>query len=226
MLTHADLEILPRPKPEDLRCTFLKDDLCAEFSKDSLTLVTNAWGTLQLTWTVMLLFVHLFQVAKNLTTFESMRNTNQVNPILSAMTTGTMSMDSAQVTGAGAETLDGHGHKHTHRKKEGCLTRWSKLIGLDTFLAIAFQGYKGSKTPKHKPVKKNNPFTRGLFRNCQDFWMDGPIFGRKESNKGLIGGQSVDYASMYEVPKGGMRYRGGGYEAVPGETDAAEHGEV
>jgi protein AFG1 len=115
MLTHADLGILPRPKSEDLNCTFLKDDLCAEFSKDPLTLVTNAWGTLQLTWTVMLLFVHLFQVAKNLTTFESMRNTDQVNPILSAMTTGTMSLDSAQVTGAGAETLDGHGHMHTHR---------------------------------------------------------------------------------------------------------------
>lgn len=223
---YTDLENLPRSKPADLHCTFLKDDLCAELSKDPLTLVTNAWGTLQLTWTLMLLFVHLFQVARNLTTFESMRNTDQVNPLLSAMTTGTMSMESAQITGTGGETIGGPGHKHPHRKKEGCLARWSKLIGLDTFFAIAFQGYKGSKTAKHKPGKKNNPFNRGLFRNCQDFWMDGPIFGRKENNKGLVGGEVVDYATMYEVLKGGMRYRGGGYEAVPGEVDDAVNGEV
>lgn len=222
MLMYSDLEGLPKPNVDDLHCAFLKDDLCAVISKDPLTLVTNAWGALQLTWTLMLLFVHLFQVGKNLTTFESMRNTHQVNPVLSAMTTGTMSMDSAQITGAGAEPISGSGHKHAHRKKEGCLARWSKIIGLDTFFAIAFQGYKGTKVAKHKPVKKSNPFTRGLFRNCQDFWMDGPIFGRKESGRGLVGGEAVDYASMYEVPKGGMRYRGGGYEAVPGETDASE----
>lgn len=74
-------------------------------------------------------------------------------------------------------------------------------------------------------MKKGNPFSRGVFRNCQDFWMDGPAFRRKrEGTKALLGGEVVDYGNLYDVPRGGgggMQYRGG-YEAVP----AAEEGEV
>ncbi|SMY24893.1 unnamed protein product [Zymoseptoria tritici ST99CH_1A5] len=211
-LFFAYLTILPAPtKPI---CTFLNPELCAEFEKDPLTLVTTAWASVQLTWTVMLVFVQFFQVARNLTTFESMRNTDQVGPILSAITTGTMSMDDAQVTGPAA----GSSHKHAHRKKEGCFARWSKLLGIDTFLTIAFQGYNGAKDSRSSsrtPRRKQNPFSRGVVRNCQDFWCDGPVFGRKVGNEGLVGGERVDYGGLYDVPGGGARgWRG--YEAVPG----------
>lgn len=188
-------------------------------SKDPLTIITNAWGVLQLTWTFMLIFVHLVQIARNLTTFESMRGIDQVNPLMSAITTGSMTLDGAQITdsGAGPDAAGhghAHGHKHKQRKQEGCLSRWGKILGIDTFIAIAFQGYKGHKENKqHQHTPKQNPFTRGMLRNCQDFWMDGPIFGRKESNKALLGGQVVDYANMYDIPRGGMQYRGG-YESV------------
>lgn len=189
------------------------------FSKDPLTIITNAWAVLQLTWTFMLIFVHLVQVGKNMTTFESMRTMDQVGPLMSAITTGTMTLDSAQVTESGASPDPAghghrHGHKHGHNKQEGCMSRWGKILGIDTFIAIAFQGYKGHKDKKHaQHVKKQNPFSRGILRNCQDFWMDGPVFGRKESNKALLGGEVVDYANLYDVPRGGMQYRGG-YEAV------------
>lgn len=159
----------------------------------------------------MLVFVHFYQIAKNLTTYESMR-TEQVSPLLSAVSAGTMSLDGAQVTAAGA----GH-HGHNHKEQEGFLARWSKILGLDTFFAIAFQGYKGHQDKKHRHPKKANPFTRGILRNCQDFWMDGPVFGRKVSNQGLLGGQVVDYGNMYEVPRGGMSYRG--YEEVATADD-------
>lgn len=43
--------------------------------------------------------------------------------------------------------------------------------------------------------------------------MDGPVFRRKTGGKALLGGEVIDYTSIYEVPRGGMRY--GGYEAVP-----------
>lgn len=167
----------------------------------------------------MLLFVHLFHVAKNLTTFESMREMGQVNPIMTAMTTGTMSLDAAQVTNAGAGP-DPVGHAHKYKKQQGFFARWASILGIDTFMAIAFQGYKGSKggKNKNKTAKRTNPFSRGMFRNCQDFWLDGPLFGRKESNKGLVGGEVVDYAVMYDVPKGGMRYSGG-YEPVASADD-------
>ncbi|KAK5720428.1 palmitoyltransferase akr1 [Elasticomyces elasticus] len=221
-----NIELLP--EPTTFQCTFLDDTLCAQFSKDPLTIITNAWGSLQLTWTFMLLFVHLSQVARNITTYETMREQVHAGPIMTAVATGTISASEAQLdisqpsAEAGAGPLHGHGHKR--KAKEGCLSQWSKLFGIDTFITIAFQGYKGSQSAaERKRLKKGNPWTRGIFRNCQDFWMDGPVMKRKvEGTKGLLGGEEVDYAFVYDVPRRGegMSYRGG-YESV-----ATEEGEV
>lgn len=161
----------------------------------------------------MLIFVHLTQIARAVTTYETMRGQTQVGPLMAAVTTGSTSPEGAQLNGP---------ENKQHKKKEGCFSQWFKLLGLDTFMTIAFQGYRGAKEPR-APRAPKNPFTRGVFKNCQDFWMDGPVFGsRTESNKALLGGDMVDYACMYDIPKGGMRYRGGGYEAVP----SAEEGDL
>lgn len=170
----------------------------------------------------MLLFVHFVQIARALTTYESMRsNHSDPGPIMSAVATGSLNPESASITASGAgpdPVIGGHGHK---KKKEGCLATWKKMLGLDVFFTIAFNGYNGSKkNNKVKQHKRANPFTRGVFRNCQDFWGDGPLFGRKENGMAFLGGQKVDYLSMYDVPRGGMRYRGGGYEAVDGGEEA------
>ena len=170
----------------------------------------------------MLLFVHFVQIARALTTYESMRgNTETMGPIMTGLATGSLSADSAQITASGAGPDPTTSHSHPNKKaKEGCFSSWKKMLGLDVFFAIAFNGYNGSKTKREKQQRKRgNPFTRGIFRNCQDFWGDGPVFGRKENGAALLGGQRVDYTSMYEVPRGGMRYRGG-YEEV-----AVEEGE-
>ena len=217
----TDIEALPPSSEGD--CAILNDAFCAQLSKDPFTIITNAWASLQLTWTFMLVFVHLMQVARAITTFETMKGHGQVGPLMSAVTTGSMSAESAQINGPGAGP-DPVGHsEHSHaKKKEGCLSHWGRLLGLDTFYTIAFQGYKGGKNKdSSRRTKKSNPFSRGVFRNCQDFWMDGPIFGRKESGKALLSGEIIDYTNMYDVPRGGMRY-GGGYEAVP----SAEEGQV
>jgi palmitoyltransferase ZDHHC13/17 len=217
-ITIAYLEVLP--VPTEFQCTILKDALCAQFSKDPLTIITNAWGSLQLTWTFMLLFVHLMQIARNITTYETMRSTPQAGPLMTAITTGTPSAEGAQIDGP--EVGHAHGHHHKRKKKGGCLTQWFTLLGIDTFLTIAFQGYKGTQqsASERQRNRRSNPFYRGVFRNCQDFWMDGPIFGRKnEGCASLLGGGRVDYASLYEVPGGGgLAYcRGrGGYVAVAG----------
>lgn len=211
---YSDLEQLP--SPTELHCEILSPELCAQWSKDPLTLVTNAWGSLQLTWTFMLVFVHFVQIARALTTYESMRGNSEMGPVMTAVATGALNVDSAQITasGAGPDPVPPHGHK----KKEGCLSSWKKMLGLDVFFAIAFNGYHGAKK-KETTRKRSNPFTRGVFRNCQDFWADGPVFGRKQNGAALLGGQTVDYTSMYDVPRGGMRYRGG-YEEV--STDDVE----
>jgi hypothetical protein len=214
VLVLSDLEALPTPPPNLAHCAIVTPDLCATINKDPLTLVTNIWGSLQLTWTFMLLFVHFVQIARALTTYESMRgNTEPMGPIMTGIATGSLSADSAQITASGAGP-DPTAHGHSHKKpKEGCFASWKKMLGLDVFFNIAFNGYYGSKTKKEKQRKRGNPFTRGIFRNCQDFWGDGPVFGRKENGVALLGGQKVDYTSMYDVPRGGMRYRGG-YEEV------------
>ena len=163
----------------------------------------------------MLIFVHLTQVGRAITTYETMRSQPQAGPIMTAMTTGSLSADGAQVNASGAGP-DPAVHSHPHNnKKQGCFSQWSRLLGLDTFYTVAFQGYRGAKNKEVAArQKQSNPFSRGLFRNCQDFWMDGPLFGRKENGMALLGGEQIDYTSMYDVPRGGMRYRGG-YEAVP-----------
>lgn len=217
-----DIEVLPLPATS--QCTFLKDPFCAEFNKDPLTIVTTSWAALQLTWTFMLLFVHLTQIARNITTYETMRNQSHAGPLMTAITTGTTSAADAQLDGASA-SVGGHGHNHGAKNKEGCLGQWSRLLGIDTFITVAFQGYKGSRSKTERiRQRKSNPWTRGVFNNCQDFWMDGPVFKRKaEGTRALLGGDVVDYARVYELPgEGGMAYRRGGYEAVP----AAEEGEA
>jgi len=180
----------------------------------------------------MLLFVHLSQIARNITTYETMRGQVHAGPLITAVATGTISAEGAQVDGpeaaADATHEDGsagplHGHGHKRKAKEGCLTQWSRLLGIDTFVTIAFQGYKGSQSQaERKRQKKRNLWTRGMVRNCQDFWLDGPVMKRRaESTKALLGGEEVDYAFVYDVPKrSGMSYRGG-YESV-----ATEEGEV
>ena len=165
----------------------------------------------------MLLFVHLTQVARAITTLETMKSQGQVGPILTAVATGSISADGAQVntSGSGPDPVGEAPHSHPHKKKEGCLSQWYRLLGLDTFYTIAFQGYKGARNKDaSRKSKQSNPFSRGVLRNCQDFWMDGPVFGRKSSGKALLGGEPIDYSTIYETPRGGMRYRGA-YEAVP-----------
>jgi len=166
----------------------------------------------------MLVFVHLTQIARNITTFETMRKTTHAGPIMTAVTTGTLSTDGAQIDASGAGP---DAHKHAHKKKKGgCLNQWFTLLGIDTFLNVAFQGYQSGKKSKaeKRRQKRANPFTRGVVRNCRDFWLDGPVFGRKrDGTRAMLGGEVVDYASMYEVPRDGMRYRGGYEEVATGE---------
>ena len=116
----------------------------------------------------MLLFVHFVQIARALTTYESMRgNTETMGPIMTGLATGSLSADSAQITASGAGPDPTTSHSHPHKKaKEGCFSSWKKMLGLDVFFAIAFNGYNGSKTKREKQQRKRgNPFTRGVFRN-------------------------------------------------------------
>ncbi|KAI7475492.1 palmitoyltransferase akr1 [Hortaea werneckii] len=218
-LTLSYILILPEPQGTQ-ECVLLAPELCKELNKDPLTIVTIGWAGLQLTWTAMLLFVHLTQIARNITTYETMKGQVQAGPIMTAMATGTLSSDGAQVNEAATAAGKPAHHPH-HKRKEGCLAQWSRLLGIDTFITVAFQGYKGSQQSKaeRQRTRKSNLYSHGVLKNCTDFWTDGPLLRRKsDACRGILGGEPVDYGQMYDVPRAGMRYRqggGGGYEAVP-----------
>ncbi|KAI8938443.1 hypothetical protein NX059_004335 [Plenodomus lindquistii] len=228
----AYLEVIPTPK--DVECAVLSDDLCKIYNKDPFTIVVAIWAALQMTWVTMLLCVQLLQIARNLTTYESMRghlhSHTPADALTSFVTTGDTSQDvthsaggSAPTNGFGSGQDIGEVPKVTE-PRASVWDQWKRLLGLDTFLTIALQGSRANQPAAARPQK--NPFSKGIIVNCKDFWCDGsPVFGRKEGGFAMLGGERVDYTRMFEVPR--MRYassRGGGeggrYESVAGEEEA------
>lgn len=240
-LAYIYISALPTPSDAD-SCNILNSQLCGQLLKDPFTILLILWTSLQLVWVTMLLAVQFVQIARAKTTYESMKShthyhdhdtTPAPNPLTTALTTGTTDPETAGLTSSGAgpnpiiappgtnstTTAAGGGPKH----KDSCFAQWSKLLGLDTFFTVAFQGYHGSQAAHaHARQRRGNPFSRGIWTNCVDFWRDvGPVVGRKESGMAKLGGETVNYARLFEVPAmttGGRRRRGG-YEAV-GEEEA------
>lgn len=83
--------------------------------------------------------------------------------------------------------------KHHHHQKKGCFSLCKKVLGVDTFVETALI--------RKDLRQRRNPFSAGFLRNFQDFWCDpAPIFSGRNHGKSLLGGQVIDYTSMYEVP--------------------------
>lgn len=160
-------------------------------------MVLAVFSSLQLIWVSMLMIVQLIQIARAVTTYESMRgnlhHTSQFSEaVTSMMISGTTSMSGAQITNTGMGP-DPAVPGRRPRRKEGFFAQWKKLLGLDTFFATA-QGTAGSR-------KRGNPFSRGIVTNCKDFWCDpAPYFGRRETGAAMLGGEVVNYTRMYETP--------------------------
>lgn len=186
------------------QCNILAPALCKLVNADSYTIVLLIWATLQLTWVTMLLFVQLVQIARALTTYENMRGSHHghggraATALTAALAAGTTSMAGAQLNadGRGPDPAV-HGHGHGHRHKEGCLSTWKKILGVDTFVETAMGGLDSKKKKK----KAANPFSRGCYRNCKDFWCDpAPYFGNRENGTAMLDGEIINYTSMYVAP--------------------------
>ncbi|KAJ4407059.1 palmitoyltransferase akr1 [Didymella pomorum] len=231
------LDHLPKPKEDD--CNVLSDDLCEVLNKDPFTIILSIWAAFQLTWVTMLLCVQLLQIARNLTTYESMRghlnSHTAADAVTSFVTTGDTSQDvvgnaatsgpagSAPTNGFGSGQDTGDAPKRP-QPKHSVWDQWKRLLGLDTFVAIALHG-SNADARRAQARARGNPFSRGVVTNCKDFWCDGaPVFGKREGGFAKLGGERIDYTRMYDVndiPK--MRYaRAGGerYESVGTEEEA------
>lgn len=213
----AYLSIVPTPK--DVTCNVISEDLCKILHKDPYTILLTGWAALQLAWVTMLLLVQLLQIARALTTFESMRGHLNSHTPAETLTTFVTTGATSQETGSGPLNGAGSGQDtgdqpRRPQKKHSVWGQWKRLLGLDTFFATAFRGSQANQARD-----RGNPFSRGIITNCKDFWCDGtPIFGSKDPGMALLGGQKVDYTKIYEPPpRMTMRRaegRRGNYEAV------------
>lgn len=212
--------------PKDVECNIISEDLCKILHKDPYTIVLTIWSAFQLAWVTMLLCVQLLQIARNLTTYESMRghlhSDTPVDALNSFVTTGDTSQDvtggsdgNAPTNGFGSGQDTGDAPARKKHPRHSIWDQWKRLLGLDTFVATATQA--------GQQRQRGNPWSRGIITNCKDFWCDGaPVFKKKESGYARLAGERIDYTRLYDIPK--MRYsRGGGagrYEAVSAEEEA------
>ncbi len=120
------------------------------------------------------------------------------------------------------------------RRKEGFWKQWTRLLGLDAFVVTAS---RTSPIAHGGRRRRGNPYSRGVVTNCRDFWCDStaPYFGTRKAGagtavgEGMLGGQVVDYARLYDVPirttgRGGW-WRGGGGMRYHAVGDGDEDGE-
>ena len=150
----------------------------------------------------MLLTVQLLQIARGLTTYEAMTPHKPLahrGPAGPSFITGADA--SMTATGGASAAPDPHaGHNHgPGGHKHGPLEAWKRLLGVDTFVAVAVQGRGGKQGPRSAVLR--NPFSRGVLANCSDFWLSGePWFASQEQGAARLGGERVNYTDMYEVP--------------------------
>lgn len=172
----------------------------------------------------MLCAVQLVQISRNQTTYENMRGHSidrsypSHQAFASAMTAGTTSLDAAGLSASGQGPNPALARPHPPRRRHGCLQQWSSLLGIDTFFATARDGLREGP----QAARPRNPFSRGIATNCRDFWCDpAPLFGKRPSGSGMLGGEVVNYHEMYEIPlrmhTGSRTGEGGAYRSVAGE---------
>lgn len=198
------LSLLPAPS-KTATCNVLGGIVCSLALRDPWTVALTIWTFFQCVWVTMLLVVQTIQIAKNTTTFENMKRHDRHGhhtshlPLHSARPTtigASTGLQSLNDTAAAATRI----HPHP-RRPDGFLTRWKKMLGLDTFIATASDAAQG------RLQSRGNPFSRGLVGNCKDFWCDpAPIFGKRHNGDSLLGGEVVNYTDMYETP---LRARSG-----------------
>jgi palmitoyltransferase ZDHHC13/17 len=200
-LTFSDLQEIPPSTDET--CTFISTGpFCNTLKADPFTLIITLWTALQLIWVSMLLTVQLLQIARGLTTYEAMTPPKPLaHRGAPLVTTTDASMSSEGGSAAAAAAADPHaGHNHgPGGHKHGPLEAWKRLLGVDTFMAVAVQGRGATQGPRSAVLR--NPFSRGFLTNCSDFWISGePWFASQEQGASRLGGERVNYTDMYEVP--------------------------
>ncbi|CAL1698532.1 unnamed protein product [Somion occarium] len=171
----------------------LPDNLCAITSYDTFLVSVAVWATLQLSWTLVLLFSQYWQVARQMTTLEvsNLGRYGFMGGRGGASLNGQMGHQhrhAASDDASSSSDLTPTGvHNHNHRGMcAGCGSGFlMNLLGFDRFTkGKAADGLK-------RAAKAPNPFDLGMIGNCKDFWTSGRELG-------------VEYDRLYDVPPEGF----------------------
>lgn len=160
----------------------LGSTVCGYFDYDTWTLALTIWILFQLTWSMFLLGVQLYQVAVGMTTNESANmnryaymNANQ-GMITNLTVGGIEGSDGPSV--AGGENGHSHGHSHGQGGFCPCLQ----------LVAGARALHKARNRRGNNLNKAGNVFDHGCWNNCLDFWApDGGSSG------------SINYYEIYDI---------------------------
>lgn len=146
--------------------------VCGYFDYDTWTLALTIWVVFQLTWSMFLLGVQLYQVAIGMTTNES-ANANRyayMNATNHPMVVG----GSTEGTD-GPSVMEGHGGHGGHGGFCPCL----QLVA----------GARAVHKARHRQKNtKGNVFDHGCWNNCLDFWTES-----------ADGKSAVNYYELYDV---------------------------
>ncbi|THH04053.1 hypothetical protein EW145_g5805 [Phellinidium pouzarii] len=175
----SSIEILEVPSSSCL----LPDQLCAVTAYDPFLFSVACWSTLQLLWTTVLLISQLYQITRQMTTFE-VSNLGRYGFMGGRGGTSLASQMGHRHQHAplgGGDEAQTHKHKHV-----GCGGMLMQLTGFDAFTkGRAADGLA-------RASKATNPFDLGIVGNCRDFWTKGRELG-------------VEYERLYDVPLEGFR---------------------
>ncbi|KAI1787384.1 palmitoyltransferase AKR1 [Ganoderma leucocontextum] len=188
---YSSLTVSTEPASISPSC-ILPSYLCAITAYDTFLFSVAAWSTLQLSWTLVLLGSQLWQVARQMTTFEvsNLGRYGFMGGRGGASLHGQMGHrhlptdDSSSAEGS----LGGHAHRHNHGGVcAGCGSGFlMSLLGFDRFT-------KGKAADGlARAAKAPNPFDLGMIGNCKDFWTSGRELG-------------VEYERLYDVPPEGFQ---------------------
>ncbi|KAI8997043.1 hypothetical protein BDB01DRAFT_840561 [Pilobolus umbonatus] len=161
----------------------LGTNVCSYFQYDTWTLSLTIWVVLQLTWSLFLLIVQLYQIAVGLTTNES-ANANRYGYInVNSPAHAPLDIESATIP-----TEEGNvPGKHAANGHGGLCPCLQLVAGARALHKVRRR--QGNST-------KGNAFDHGCWNNCLDFW--------SESTEGKNG--SVNYYELYDVDQMNNRY--------------------
>lgn len=202
--------------PKVTSSCILPTSICSATDFDGFLFSCMLWASLQLTWTVVLLVAHSWQISRQMTTLEvsnlgrygymggkggssmssqtsfmeARAETLQSNSVLSSQQGSDAGLDESGEGGGegGGGTGTGLGHRHgSFTALIGGTGNWLlSIVGLDLY--TKGKGREGLK----KASRSQNPFDQGVVVNCQDFWTRGRALG-------------VRYEELYDVPPGGFK---------------------